>query len=581
MYRQIKLRAGTAAAWTAANPVLLLGEPGIEVDTGKIKIGDGVLAWSGLGYWVDALFTGALLTKLNGVQAGAEVNTVDSVHDRTGNVVGEFGDYTAGLIEDTLDKVIMLMVEREKLGAIEAEAQKNPQQVSGGEKTAGTETALRSYSPSDIKDMIAALAAAVSGVSSVNTRSGAVTLSKTDVGLGSVIDALQIRADFAGYASKATPDAADKIIIMDVAGGNVLKTITCGSVGTGGGGSTGVMQEVWTTGATIGATTDLVDVRDGTGFALPASGSGKDRISVMNNHRSGAAITVTGAQIPSVVKGSLFANDAAVNYVQRYALSATVPSTFSAITFVVWFRSVENNTRVLWRMAKDDNNHFTVRLSGDHDGTNQGSWLMVNSRAGGVGLLDKRFMIGPAGILRCAVVSLDINAASPNVQCMVDGATITASAGTGTIWAQAAALGGTQSGSTVYVGGGFLGDSRRDWYGALGGLSVWPSRGVLTTPSVAALLYDGGPVDVSVLRQIAGVSPLFVFNNTGTPFANPGTLGGNFVNTTPAEASPLTGASPDQALLEQIAGYTSGYIQGIGQTVTYVRNAAGGRWRAL
>ena len=581
MYRQIKLRAGTAAAWTAANPVLLLGEPGVEVDTGKIKIGDGVLAWSGLGYWVDALFTGALLTKLNGIQAGAEVNTVDSVHDRTGNVVGEFGDYTADLIEDTLDKVIMLMVEREKLDAIEAEAQKNPQQVSGGEKTAGTETALRSYSPSDIKDMIAALAAAVSGVSSVNTRTGAVTLSKPDVGLGSVIDALQIRADFAGYASKTTPDAADKIVIMDVAGGNVLKTITCGSVGTGGGGSTGVMQEVWATGATIGPTADLVDVRDGTGFALPANGTGKDRISVINNHRTGAAITVTGAQSPSVVKGSLFAIDASVPYVQRYALSATVPATFSALTFVVWFRAAEVNTRVLWRMAKDDNNHTTVRISGDHDGTNQGQWLMVQSKVGGTLVLDKRFLIGAPGILRCAAVSLDINAASPNIQCMVDGAFLTASTTTGTTWVQSTALGGTQAGSVIYVGGGFLGDSRRDWYGALGGLSVWPSRGVLTTPSVAALLYDGGPVDVSVLRQIAGVSPLFVFNNTGTPFANPGTLGGNFVNTTPAEASPLTGASPDQALLEQIAGYTSGYIQGIGQTVTYVRNAAGGRWRAL
>lgn len=580
MYRQIKLRAGTAAAWTAANPVLLLGEPGVEVDTGKIKIGDGVLAWSGLGYWVDALFTGALLTKLNGVQAGAEVNTVDSVHGRTGNVIGEFGDYTADLIDDTLDKVIMLMVEREKLGAIEAEAQKNPQQVSGGEKTAGTETALRSYSPSDIKDMIAALAAAVSGVSSVNTRSGAVTLSKTDVGLGSVIDALQIRADFAGYASKATPDAADKLVIMDVAGGNVLKTITCGSVGTGGGGSTGVMQEVWATGATIGSTADLIDVRDGTGFALPANGTGKDRISVINNHRTGAAITVTGAQSPSVVKGAIFATDATA-YAQRYSLSTAVTPPFSALTCAFWFRASAADTRVLWRMSKDDNNQIIVRMSGDHGGSNQGQWLCFQSRVGGTLVLDKRFLVGAFGVLRCVAVSLDINAAASNIQCLVDGVAVPASNATGTTWVQTSALGGTQEGSTVYVGGGFPADSRRAWYGSLGGLSVWAARGLLTTPSVAALVYDGGPVDVSLLRQMAGVSPLFVFNGAGTSFANPGTMGGTWTNAKPAEASPLTGASPDQAILEQIAGYASGYIQAIGQTVTYVRNAAGGRWRAL
>jgi hypothetical protein len=50
MANRIQLRRGTAAEWTAANPVLAQGEPGIESDTGKIKIGNGADAWSSLTY---------------------------------------------------------------------------------------------------------------------------------------------------------------------------------------------------------------------------------------------------------------------------------------------------------------------------------------------------------------------------------------------------------------------------------------------------------------------------------------------------------------------------------------------------
>lgn len=50
MAQRIQLRRGTAAEWTAANPVLALGEPGVETDTGKQKFGNGTTAWAGLPY---------------------------------------------------------------------------------------------------------------------------------------------------------------------------------------------------------------------------------------------------------------------------------------------------------------------------------------------------------------------------------------------------------------------------------------------------------------------------------------------------------------------------------------------------
>ena len=43
-------RYDTAANWTAANPLLLGGEIGIESDTNKFKIGDGSTLWAGLSY---------------------------------------------------------------------------------------------------------------------------------------------------------------------------------------------------------------------------------------------------------------------------------------------------------------------------------------------------------------------------------------------------------------------------------------------------------------------------------------------------------------------------------------------------
>jgi|GEM_PF-4416305 len=46
----IQLRSDTAANWATYNPVLHLGEPGFESDTGQMKIGDGSTAWGSLGY---------------------------------------------------------------------------------------------------------------------------------------------------------------------------------------------------------------------------------------------------------------------------------------------------------------------------------------------------------------------------------------------------------------------------------------------------------------------------------------------------------------------------------------------------
>jgi hypothetical protein len=46
----IKLRRDTAANWAAANPILALAEPGLEIDTNSIKYGNGITPWNSLPY---------------------------------------------------------------------------------------------------------------------------------------------------------------------------------------------------------------------------------------------------------------------------------------------------------------------------------------------------------------------------------------------------------------------------------------------------------------------------------------------------------------------------------------------------
>tara|TARA_R110000796_G_scaffold76589_6_gene171222 strand:+ start:869 stop:1696 length:828 start_codon:yes stop_codon:yes gene_type:complete len=71
MAEQIQLRSGTAAAWTAANPTLAQGELGLETDTLKMKLGDGVTAWTApLAYWGYASLDGINDVTITAIASG-------------------------------------------------------------------------------------------------------------------------------------------------------------------------------------------------------------------------------------------------------------------------------------------------------------------------------------------------------------------------------------------------------------------------------------------------------------------------------------------------------------------------------
>ena len=90
---RFQMRNDTAEKWTAANPVLLIGEIGFENDTNKFKFGDGVTAWKDLSY------AGTDAAQIQALIDAAEDNYYSVVRnaDETDNaaIARALGDHTA------------------------------------------------------------------------------------------------------------------------------------------------------------------------------------------------------------------------------------------------------------------------------------------------------------------------------------------------------------------------------------------------------------------------------------------------------------------------------------------------------
>ena len=72
---RFQLRRGTAAQWISANPILALGEPGIETDTVNMKFGDGVTHWIDLPYAIDSAFHSKYIINPPPAPVGLTVDT--------------------------------------------------------------------------------------------------------------------------------------------------------------------------------------------------------------------------------------------------------------------------------------------------------------------------------------------------------------------------------------------------------------------------------------------------------------------------------------------------------------------------
>lgn len=61
LFKNLQIRRGTAADFKATDPILKAGEPAISLDTGELKIGDGISKWSDLAYFSSVLVKTAIV----------------------------------------------------------------------------------------------------------------------------------------------------------------------------------------------------------------------------------------------------------------------------------------------------------------------------------------------------------------------------------------------------------------------------------------------------------------------------------------------------------------------------------------
>jgi hypothetical protein len=90
---RVRVRRGTAAAWTAADPTLALGEIAAETDTLRFKVGTGAATWTALSYYgsTEADLVRGQVSKMD---AGTIDIATQSVYVSTG-LTGTFDSTTA------------------------------------------------------------------------------------------------------------------------------------------------------------------------------------------------------------------------------------------------------------------------------------------------------------------------------------------------------------------------------------------------------------------------------------------------------------------------------------------------------
>lgn len=97
---RVRLRRDTAANWTSENPVLLLGEIGIETDNRRFKVGNGSTAWAGLSYYLDGVAVRGQCSKMT---EGTIDIVTQSVYVSTGLTATLDSDTAYGVVLGTTD----------------------------------------------------------------------------------------------------------------------------------------------------------------------------------------------------------------------------------------------------------------------------------------------------------------------------------------------------------------------------------------------------------------------------------------------------------------------------------------------
>jgi len=88
MAYKIQLRRDTVANWTNFDPVLSAGEAGLEIDTGKLKFGDGSTAWTSLKYF----FGNVIVDASDNIITAGDILPQSSINGLNARFKNLFGD---------------------------------------------------------------------------------------------------------------------------------------------------------------------------------------------------------------------------------------------------------------------------------------------------------------------------------------------------------------------------------------------------------------------------------------------------------------------------------------------------------
>ena len=137
MATRMQQRRGTAAQWTAANPILAAGEIGFETDTSKFKMGNGSSTWSALTYFANATELAAIVDG-----APAALNTLNELAEALGDNPAFLTDIATNLSTHATDTTLIHGIADTALLATTANVEAANQAASGALSSHASDTTL-------------------------------------------------------------------------------------------------------------------------------------------------------------------------------------------------------------------------------------------------------------------------------------------------------------------------------------------------------------------------------------------------------------------------------------------------------
>lgn len=283
---QIQIRRGSSTEWTTVNPVLAEGEWGMETDTLKVKIGNGSTVWTSLAYmsvgWAQitgkpaVIAAGATAADARSAISAAslDANGKVPVSELPNSIMAYQGTWNASTNSPTLADGTG------DPGDVYRVSVAGSQNLGSGSISFGVgdyviySPATSAWEKADTTDAVA----------TVNGYTGNITLTKSDVGLGSVDNTADANKDvlsatkwttarnLAGNSVNGTADVAfaNKFVVQGTTDAGLSGAQFLGALGTG------IVKNTTTTGelSIAAAGTDYAPATSGTAILKGSGGGG-------------------------------------------------------------------------------------------------------------------------------------------------------------------------------------------------------------------------------------------------------------------------------------------------------------------